>query len=92
MEFGIEEKIVAIVHDEAANMVAASRRLDGMESQVCAAHMLQTCLRHAFASSKPIQKLLAEARKVATHFHHSALATGNLVILLHGKQLQTRTP
>ena len=79
VEFGIEEKIVAIVHDEAANMVAASRRLDGMESQVCAAHMLQTCLRHAFASSKPIQNLLAEARKVATHFHHSALATGNLV-------------
>ena len=78
-KFGIRDKIVAVVHDEAANIVAATRQLsDSMEPQVCSAHMLQTCLRHAFASSKPVTKLLAEARKIATYFHHSALATSHL--------------
>ena len=77
-EYGIADKITAVVHDEAANMVVAGRLLD-WSSEVCAAHRLQTCLRHAFDDSKPIKKLLAEARKVVAHFHHSCIATQHLL-------------
>eukprot|EP00117_Sycon_ciliatum_P033640 scpid109614/ scgid25850/ len=57
-EFGIADKVTAIVHDEAANMVAAGRKLD-WSSEICAAHRLQTCLRHAFDDAAPTKKLLA---------------------------------
>ncbi|XP_065197184.1 zinc finger BED domain-containing protein 4-like [Sycon ciliatum] len=82
-EFGISEKVVAIVHDEARNMVAASTLLQAdsdsdVQGVVCAAHMLQTCLRHALDSSKPVQKLLAEGRRLVGHFHHSSHATAQL--------------
>ena len=80
-EFLPLDKICGAVHDEAANMVAAGRQLHddlGYESLVCAAHMLQTCLRHSFDSSQQIQKLLSHARKLVGHFHHSALATDAL--------------
>jgi len=77
-EFIPLEKISCVVHDEAANMVAAGRQLHEdihCESTACAAHMLQTCLRHSFDSSQQIQKLLTRARKLVGHFHHSVLAT-----------------
>ena len=45
------------------------------ESDVCAAHMLQTYLRHSFDSLQQIQKLLSQARKLVGHFHYSGLAT-----------------
>ena len=48
-EFGIAGKVIAVVHDEVPNMVAASRMLTeklGVQGVVCAAHRLQTCLRH----------------------------------------------
>ena len=59
-------------------MVAAGRQLHeeiNCESTVCAAHMLQTCLRPSFDSSQQIQKLLTRVRKLVGHFHHSALPT-----------------
>jgi len=61
-EFLPLDKVCGVVHDESANMVAAGRQLHddlGYESVVCAAHMLQTCLRHSFDSSQQIQKLLS---------------------------------
>ena len=82
-EFGISGKVVGIVHDEAPNMVAAARILAEKDSKwsslVCAAHRLQTCLKHAIDSSSPVQKLLAAARKLVTHFHHSAISTRHLL-------------
>jgi len=74
-EFLPLDKVCGVVHDEAANMVAAGRQLHddlGYESVVCAAHML---IRHSFDSSQQIQKLLSRARKLVGHFRHSALAT-----------------
>ena len=82
-EFGLDSNVTALVHDEASNMVAASRSLrqDGTcaESLVCSAHMLQTCLRHAIDDSPQVQKMLGQARKLVTYFHHSSVATNRLV-------------
>ena len=82
-EFKLTEKVAAIVHDEAANMVAASRLIKeqlgtSCRSVACAAHMLQTCLRHTLDSSKPVQKLLADGRRLVSFFHHSSHASDNL--------------
>ena len=81
-EFAITNKVIAVVHDGAANMVAVSARRKeshGWNGQVRAAHMLQTCLRHTFENSAPLKKLLAAARHLVGHFHHSAVATENLL-------------
>lgn len=77
-EFEINGKLVAIVHDEAANMVASSRQLAtqyNLESVVCAAHKLQSWRRHTLESRRPVQKLLVESRQLVSHFHHIAQAT-----------------
>ena len=47
----------------------------GWDFQACAAHRLQTCIRHAISSSRPVSKLLAAARQMVGHFHHSAKST-----------------
>lgn len=86
-EYGIADKLAGVVHDEAANMMAASRQLAtkyDLHSVVCAAHMLQTCLRHTLDSSKSVQKLLAESRRLVSHFHHSSNATS----MLNAQQVQ----
>jgi len=79
-------------------MVAAGRQLHGdlgYESVVCAAHMLQTCLRHSFDSSQQIQKLLSQARKLVGHFYHSALETEALcacqIEITHGDASSSST-
>ena len=72
------ESLQCLVHDEAANQMAASRILrdeHGWDFQACAAHRLQTCIRHAISSSRPVSKLLAAARQMVGHFHHSAKST-----------------
>ena len=84
--FGVKEEVVAITHDEAANMVAAGRKLsddDGWESTVCMAHQLQTIIRHTLDSSSTIQRVLACCRKLLGYFKHSSSATD----ILHDKQL-----
>lgn len=72
------QAVVSIVSDEAANMLAAGRQLKkevDWDSLACAAHRLQTCIRHAMESSKSVTRTLARSRKLVGHFHHSALAT-----------------
>ena len=70
-------------HDEAANMVAAARTaqqkaIEHMgsgkwKSNVCAAHRLQTCLRHALEIDD-IEAVTGAGRKIVGHFKHSCLA------------------
>ena len=79
--------VVAVTHDEAANMVAAANRLEddvGCKSQVCMAHRLQTVIRHAVDKTNGVDKVLSAARKLVGHFKHSALASD----ALYQKQLQ----
>lgn len=77
--FGLpSEQVASITHDEAANMVAAGRRLsatEGWSSNVCMAHLMQTAIRHALEDSRAIDKLLAHCRRLVGHFRHSCLAT-----------------
>ena len=77
-----ETKIVAAVHDEAANMVAAGRLRKeefGWANEGCGAHRLQTAVKHAISSVREVEVLLAHSRRLVAHFHRSSLATEALV-------------
>ena len=72
------------MHDQAANMIAVARLLtnqgDGnWVSLGCMAHSLQTSLRRAFEESGQVQKVLAEGRRLVSHFHQSPIATQHLL-------------
>ena len=75
--FGIGEKVSTVVHDSAANMVLSLDILEAerdWESLCCTAHTLQLCLKAGFEISG-VARLLACARKLVGHFHHSVVAT-----------------
>ena len=60
---------------------AAGRLLEedkSWSSETCAAHKLQTRVRHAIEGSAPVRHLLATSRKLVGHFNHSALQTERL--------------
>jgi len=78
--FAIDEKVSAIVHDQAANMELSLHILNsskGWESLRCNAHCLQLCLKSGL-SSNGISRLLGAGRKLVTHFRHSVVATEEL--------------
>ena len=80
--------VVAIIHDQAANAVAAGATLckeHGWQSILCSAHLLQTAARHAIDNCRPVQKLLASGRRLVGHFKHSNQATE--MLLSRQKQL-----
>ena len=79
-EFGIKDKIVAVVHDQAANMECCCSLLseeEGLASIKCTAHCLRLCLQSGF--DRPVfSRLLGTARKLVGHFNHSVVASEEL--------------
>lgn len=81
-EWNIFEKIVAVVHDDAANMVAAIR-LDSpeypkfAESVRCFLHTLQCAIATAL-KEKNRNDCLYKVSAIAGHFKHSNIATDAL--------------
>ena len=76
-EFGISEKVIAIVHDQAANMELCCTLLmeeQGWESQKCSTHCLQLCINGGL-QIPAIARLLGACRKLVGHFHYSVVAT-----------------
>lgn len=67
---GIEEKIHAIVTDNAANMKAAVNQL-GWEHMPCLAHTLNLVVREALGS---IDAIRSKTKAIVAHFHRSTSA------------------
>lgn len=79
-KYTITGKVAAVVHDNAANMVAALNLLHekhGWESLRCVAHTLQLCLIPGLAITS-INRMVVAARKLVGHFKHSVVATEEL--------------
>ena len=77
-----EDKIAAIVQDEAANAVLAGSILHeecGWERCTCAAHLLQTSIQHAIDSNHAVQNVLAACRRLVSNLKHSNQATEELL-------------
>ncbi|XP_063749861.1 E3 SUMO-protein ligase ZBED1-like [Eleginops maclovinus] len=81
MGISFKEDILAIVHDNAANIVAALRILHdryGVASHRCAGHTLQLVIGHALKKDPQINRTLGAARSLVEHFKKSELASTKL--------------
>ena len=65
-------------------LVRFSLKKNNWENIPCAAHLLQTSIRHCLQSSAVVQKLIASSRRLVGQFKHSSQATE----LLLAKQIQ----
>ena len=67
---------MALVHDAASNMVLSGEMLEEIfecATVCCAAHRLQLCIEDDLSVSA-ISRAVGAAKKLVTHFRHSALA------------------
>ena len=68
---------VGLVHDQAANMEAAGRKMAGERSQfhsvTCGPHRLQNTIKQGL-EVQGVSRLLASARRLVSHFNHSVVA------------------
>ena len=77
-QFGIEEKVSCIVHDQASNMILSMDiSLDEKEwsSLRCCAHCLQLCVNAGLTSVTIIDRPISAAKKLVAHFRHSVVAS-----------------
>ncbi len=84
-------RIVAVVHDNASNIVCAMNLLKqshGWESVRCSAHTLQLAVHSAIGADARIQSVLASARKLVEHFRRSS--TANSALTKQQEQMQLK--
>ncbi|KAJ8877088.1 hypothetical protein PR048_021540 [Dryococelus australis] len=72
-EWGIDNKVVAIVPDNGQNIVAGLEMSQFLHVP-CLAHTFQLKVKDGFLNSKNISVLVATCRKLVGHLKHSALA------------------
>ena len=84
--WGIEDKVMAIVHDGASNMKEV-RAMNNWTDVGCAAHKLHLVVTSSLGMDKALKstspsasmpKCVAAASRLVGHFSHSPLATGQL--------------
>jgi len=75
-------KVVAVVHDNASNMLSAMNILmstyTSIQSVRCSAHTLQLVVHSTLRENTAAQSALASARKIVEHFRRSSVANGAL--------------
>ena len=69
----IEEKVVCVVRDNAANMVSGLRTAN-VASLPCLAHSLQLIIKDGVLSQPAVVQLLNCARSLVGHYHRSNVA------------------
>ena len=76
-EWGISRKVVAMVTDNAANVVAAVRHT-GWTHVPCFAHTLNLVVSEAIKADTKIHQLRKSCRDIVSFFHHSVKASEKL--------------
>ena len=85
-EFGLEDRVFACIHDNAANVNLAGQMINGTNERPtafnisCAAHSLNLSIGDAMKKGvdQPFEKMVAAARRPVGHFKMSSLATNGL--------------
>ena len=78
-EFAIQDKVTAVVTDNAANIKCAVSRLGKIEDgQACFAHTLNLCVKHAIEAHPPTQAAIKAVREIVTFFNQSRNAMDDL--------------
>ena len=72
--WGLEDRVIACVHDNTANIVAANSptRVNWI-SVACFAHTLQLAINDGFAMY--LYRVISATSKLVSHFNHSNAAT-----------------
>ena len=86
-DWNLDGKVVAIVHDNASNMVLASELLEDWGDLPCFGHTLQLAVNAGLEIST-ISRLSGACKKLVTHFKHSVVAT----TALHERQKTMNVP
>lgn len=66
-----------IVTDNAGN-ISNAVELAGLMRSPCVIHTLQLAIKDAIFSQRSVNDMIARARRIVTHFHHSALGCSRL--------------
>lgn len=85
--WGLQNKVIACVHDNASNVVSANATLLEWESVPCFAHTLQLAINDGFKAAS-MSRLVGACSRLVAHFHHSSVATN----ALKEKQRQQNLP
>ncbi|XP_070408968.1 zinc finger BED domain-containing protein 4-like [Nothobranchius furzeri] len=76
-ECGITEKVVAVVTDNGANMVAAVHKA-GWRHHPCFAHTLNLIVKDSLKAVPEVVQVLEKCSAIVSYFHHSSKATEKL--------------
>lgn len=76
-EWGITNKVVAVVTDNGANMVAAVRKA-GWRHHPCFAHTLNLIVKDSLKTVPEVVNVLEKCSAIVSFFHHSTQATQKL--------------
>jgi hypothetical protein len=76
-KWNLDKKVVAIVTDNAYNIVNAVSFSDNISIR-CSAHTLQLAIQDAFEEQEIINGILAKCRSIVTHFKHSSQSYAKL--------------
>ena len=85
-EIGLEDRVFACIHDNAANVNLAGQMINGAKERptafniCCAAHSLNLSIGDAMKEGvdQPFEKMITAARRLLGHFKMSSLATNGL--------------
>lgn len=77
--WNLNDKIVACVHDNSPNIVAAVKQLQIPDNVSCVAYNLQLCINKAL-DYKELKPLISKCMAVADYFKHSNVATNALEV------------
>jgi hypothetical protein len=75
-EFGLTDKVSAVVHDNASNVTHIGASV-GAEDVACGDHTLQLAV-NAGLQTEAVSKMLAASNRLVGHFKHSVVATNAL--------------
>lgn len=79
-------KIVAVVTDNAANILMAIKDILKLKHVPCFAHTLSLAVKSAIHDDPQFSALFEKCRSIVTYFHSSSHATSKLNMCCNGKK------
>ena len=86
-DWNLDGKVIAVVHDNASNMVLASDLLEDWGDLPCFGHTLQLAVNGGLEVNS-ISRLSGACKKIVAHFKHSIVPT----TALHEQQVTMKIP
>ncbi|CAF0944098.1 unnamed protein product [Brachionus calyciflorus] len=79
-KWGLDKKIIAIVTDNAYNVVNAVHFWDNISIR-CSVHILQSAIQDAFENQQKLEEILAKCRSKVGHYKHQFILIPMVIAL-----------